>query len=416
MHQVDETNGEILSAFTKVAREVNALKYCVPEAPSVKDGRLASLGSLKQQVYEDGNHRPQPGDSTARGEADVDRMDSAFSRHGTSAQPTEEQPIKRAESPLIITNSKFQQITGLLRQIQEQTSSQSTEVTGCSNTRNTSYFAPMLNDSVSLFERAISCSFTRPCQSITRKPRSFNSAETQLVMNDLEQIILACERDLTKRLSKHGSQSRKRKWHDDEISKSQVSGEPAALSLARARKVLSASSKISVMAEVPHGTVQRGSRKYYSRRPHSYCQRSKHGTIMICCSTNSPDPSSYHSPLLRQNEASNEMNIVIENFEGNLTIIPSDGRCRCAVTISFLQQVTAQGSYIPNPKLFYRAMIPSDSKIFLAIRHSDLNKFLSLLHERQASLTDCDERGRSLLGAGSFISIRSSYHCCLEAK
>ena len=147
MRQVGQVNGEIRPAFAKISTEVNALKWCVLKTRSVQDTQGHSLGSSKQQVHGDGNGRSQFGGSIAERAADMDRVGSVISRHRPNTQPIEEQFIKRADPSLTMSNTRFQQITWLLRQIQEQTLTRPTRVLGFADTRNEPSLAPMPNNS-----------------------------------------------------------------------------------------------------------------------------------------------------------------------------------------------------------------------------------------------------------------------------
>lgn len=91
----------------------------------------------------------------------------------------------------------------------------------------------------------------------------------------------------------------------------------------------------------------------------------------------------------------------IDFFEGTVNLRPKTGSSRKKLLLSFHQRFSSSGFTSLNPTLSFHALLPSDSAIFCAIEMGDLNTILGLLNDKEASLTDCDAEGRSLLGVSS---------------
>jgi len=87
----------------------------------------------------------------------------------------------------------------------------------------------------------------------------------------------------------------------------------------------------------------------------------------------------------------------IDWFEGTVSLRPKQGSSRKKLLLSFLQRFSSSGFTSLNPTLSFHALLPSDSAIFCAIELGDMTHMLGLLDDKEASLTDCDIEGRSLL-------------------
>lgn len=87
----------------------------------------------------------------------------------------------------------------------------------------------------------------------------------------------------------------------------------------------------------------------------------------------------------------------IDWFEGTVSLRPKSGSSRQKLLLSFLQRFSSTGFTSLNPTLSFHALLPCDSEIFCAIQRGDMTSMLGLLNDKEASLTDCDTEGRSLL-------------------
>jgi len=87
----------------------------------------------------------------------------------------------------------------------------------------------------------------------------------------------------------------------------------------------------------------------------------------------------------------------IDWFEGTVSLRPKPGSSRKKLLLSFLQRLSSTGFTSLNPTLSFHALLPCDSEIFCAIELGDMTSMLGLLNDKEASLTDCDTEGRSLL-------------------
>lgn len=96
----------------------------------------------------------------------------------------------------------------------------------------------------------------------------------------------------------------------------------------------------------------------------------------------------------------------IEWFEGTVSLRPKTGSSRKKVLLSFLQRFSGSGFTSINPTLSFHALLPNDSEIFCAIEDGDLLTLLRILNDKEASLTDCDTEGRSLLSVSHRVPIR----------
>lgn len=85
-------------------------------------------------------------------------------------------------------------------------------------------------------------------------------------------------------------------------------------------------------------------------------------------------------------------------FEGIVEVFPKAGFHQKKLLVSFYQQYTSIGFRALNPSISFHARIPCKSDIYSAIRDGNMKWMLKLFSDGEAALTDCDIRGRSLLG------------------
>jgi len=99
----------------------------------------------------------------------------------------------------------------------------------------------------------------------------------------------------------------------------------------------------------------------------------------------------------------------VDCFEGSVTLRPKPGSSRKKLRLSFLQRFSSSGFTSLNPTLSFHALLPFDSAIFCAIELGDMNSMLGLLNDKEASLTDCDIEGRSLLSVSQRVPVRNCF-------
>ncbi|MCJ1377452.1 hypothetical protein MMC17_000547 [Xylographa soralifera] len=92
-----------------------------------------------------------------------------------------------------------------------------------------------------------------------------------------------------------------------------------------------------------------------------------------------------------------EQDTTVEIFIASMTFIPKDARFGYKISSSFLQILTAKESLSCIPTLSFCRMVANDSEVFSLVEKGDLAGLFRLLQDGQATLTDCDEEGRSLL-------------------
>lgn len=95
----------------------------------------------------------------------------------------------------------------------------------------------------------------------------------------------------------------------------------------------------------------------------------------------------------------------IDWFEGTVSLRPKPGSSRKKLRLSFLQRFSSSGFTCLNPTLSFHALLPCDSEIFCAIELGDMTSMLELLNDKEASLTDCDTEGRSLLSVSQRVPV-----------
>ena len=67
------------------------------------------------------------------------------------------------------------------------------------------------------------------------------------------------------------------------------------------------------------------------------------------------------------------------------------------VVAYFQHRVDSSGFWSFNPMISIHTIVPADSEVFRVIEEGDLEGLVRLFQNGEASLRDCDPRGRSLL-------------------
>ncbi len=95
----------------------------------------------------------------------------------------------------------------------------------------------------------------------------------------------------------------------------------------------------------------------------------------------------------------------VDWFEGTVSLRPKSGTSRKKLLLSFLQRFSSSGFTSLSPTLSFHALLPCESAIFFAIEMGDMTSMLGLRNDKEASLTDCDTEGRSLLSVSHCVPI-----------
>lgn len=85
-----------------------------------------------------------------------------------------------------------------------------------------------------------------------------------------------------------------------------------------------------------------------------------------------------------------------ETLEASFSFLPKNFQ-NPLIAVKILQTNSYEGSFLKKPALSISALLPPDAESFRLIKEGDLNGLIRLLSLREASLTDRDLEGRSLL-------------------
>ena len=88
---------------------------------------------------------------------------------------------------------------------------------------------------------------------------------------------------------------------------------------------------------------------------------------------------------------------LVSVFEGTVSLISERTTFKTKVSTSFQRKITRNGYFSLKSTLSFSAIIPDSSEIFTLVRTGDLEGIIKHVQQGQASLTNCDLKGRSLL-------------------
>jgi hypothetical protein len=89
--------------------------------------------------------------------------------------------------------------------------------------------------------------------------------------------------------------------------------------------------------------------------------------------------------------------VVFESFSATVDYLPARSFPKTKISASFQQFMRFRSTVSMNPTLSFCAIIPNDAKIFDHIKQDDVSAVKSLIEQGEASISDCDPVGRSLL-------------------
>jgi hypothetical protein len=90
-------------------------------------------------------------------------------------------------------------------------------------------------------------------------------------------------------------------------------------------------------------------------------------------------------------------NAVFESFSATIDYLPNGSFPKSKISVSFEQFISFRNATSLNPVLSFCAMIPGDAKILQLVFEDDVHGVQRMIEQGQASLSDCDAKGRSLL-------------------
>ena len=93
-----------------------------------------------------------------------------------------------------------------------------------------------------------------------------------------------------------------------------------------------------------------------------------------------------------------------ELFEATISVLPVENPQKTKVSVSIVQQATTRGCKIRNPYVTFWSVVSDESAVLEAVRTGDFSGLIGLLEANEASMTDCDSEGRSLLNVSGACS------------
>jgi len=172
--------------------------------------------------------------------------------------------------------------------------------------------------------------------------------------------------------------------------------------------LLSASQSIDMAQIGPHKKLNE---RHYAKAGSHYSRTvwdMQGCTAVISCTSRPNKAAPHRQGFTPQN--------TIDWFEGTVSLRPKAGSSRKKLLLSFLQRFSSSGFTCLNPTLSFHALLPCDSEIFCAIELGDMTSILGLLNDKEASLTDCDTEGRSLLSVSHRVPIRDCFLRSLQVR
>lgn len=105
-----------------------------------------------------------------------------------------------------------------------------------------------------------------------------------------------------------------------------------------------------------------------------------------------------------RNDAQDKPTDVPELLEMSFAFLPKNSQ-NPWIAVKMQQRMSYEGSFLKKPALSISALLHPGAEVFRLIEKGDLNGLIQLLSLREASLTDRDLEGRSLLSVsiGSII-------------
>ena len=106
----------------------------------------------------------------------------------------------------------------------------------------------------------------------------------------------------------------------------------------------------------------------------------------------------------------------VETFEARMTFTPAfQPAAKSQMILSVSQTITRRSSISLTPMLSFRCVVPATSVIFDIVRYGSVRELQRILTDGDASLTDCDPDGRSLLNVSTCDQFDSNRTNHLEA-
>lgn len=299
----------------------------------------------------------------------------------------------KLESLSQVSQAQSETIIQLLRQIQQQNSSQHVEEPTAASTE-TPRDAPAQACSFNHHrhvEGDITDTIDRLCLLASKKPQTVSSDEAQSVIEDLESILnIVVTREEEAVCLQESSGKRKRDQHiDPPVSSSEKQYWRDAK---RVRSILSATQSIVINEKRKSGGRMPSVKGRTASRFESREYRTEFGTIRV----NYIAKQAVQVPESRCQESNSPE--VTEIFLGSFSLLPANNnKHQTKISASFCQSIMNEGYSILHPLMSFCSVIPNNSPVFEVVRTGDVGALIELFSTGAAAPTDCDTEGRSLL-------------------
>lgn len=232
----------------------------------------------------------------------------------------------------------------------------------------------------------------RLCTLASKKPGLVTSQEAESVIDDLDCIL-----DVIGKQDRCSTRSRgtKRKTRDSSQDPS-VLPNMTDVAVKRIRRVLAPSQTFNIGKSVAHRRtgLARGT---ITQHVASRVYEVQGATIVISHSTKRPQLAARSAGGQTEAKFDPDGETLSEMFGGTITLQCPEKPHRKKLNVSFHQRVTSWGTSMFTPAISFHSMRPMGSEVFNIAAYGDVQELIELLQGVDASLSDCDPEGRSLL-------------------
>jgi len=232
----------------------------------------------------------------------------------------------------------------------------------------------------------------RLCSLASKKPGSVTSQEAESVIDDLDYFLDVIGRQDRSSMRFRGTKRKTRdSSHDPRVLPNMTD-----VAVKRIRRVLAPSQTFNIGKSVAR---RRTGLAGGMRTQHvaSRVYEVQAATIVISHSTKRPQLTAGSAGGQRKAKLDPDGETLSEMFEGTITLQFPKKPHRKKLNVSFHQRVTSWGTSIITPAISFHSMRPMGSEVFNIAAYGDVQELIELLQGADASLSDCDPEGRSLL-------------------
>ncbi|KAI9722050.1 MAG: hypothetical protein M1812_002010 [Candelaria pacifica] len=234
----------------------------------------------------------------------------------------------------------------------------------------------------------------RLCQFAKEEEKTLYSADAESIIRDIEQMLAFLLKADDRGNPVHCK--RKRQEGADESVSSEDRDLQYRYEVKRIKGLLDASYGVAINERVPQASTAVAAKSKIKNATHR--RRARDGTFIFRTRRRVLDVAATQG----NHEIHNE-NDELETLEASINFVPDASQTN-QITVFFQQKLLHDGSLLKNPILSVSAFLPDNSEVFLLIEDGNLTELTKKLSLRQASLTDRDSEGRSLLNyALSFV-------------